>query len=550
MLLGWGVTTPDLVAHPQTGELAGHSAATYEIGAPDVPPAGTPQLLLNPIDGSSGKPLAVRFSLEIDGQPHTPRSLSSNGIRFTSIHSAKKQRETFLFTRGTGPVRCEIPAGTSKVVVTAAKGYEFAPFRREFTISGNITELTVPMRRWIDLGSEGWHAGDQHLHYERLGPEHDHDWATLLRADGLRHGFFMVLKGGNLPGIWAEQYAFGAAGTHRTDQTLLVPGEEFRGKAQGHINLHGIGDVIEPVSIGGMGPQAARANWPPMHDVLRKATAGGAIGGAAHGGTFGTASTVHLDAIMGASGFIELANTHLYELGPWYELLNCGVLLPPAAGTDLPNFPFRDAWQPLLGETRMYVRIPEGEDPDDFDAWKRALRAGRVFVTSGPVIRLTVNGAGLGDRVPLGPGGGELRIRARLSSPLPLDGFDIVLNGSVVPTRPAKERAGGLHHWSIDHTMPVTRSCWIAARGTGARKMQLWNATGINQRTAAHTAAIPVMVGKQPIRSKDSVKSVRQTLEERQRWYAEHGSFPGEAARARMLGLFDEALERLPPSPR
>ena len=34
-----------------------------------------------------------------DGSPWTPPALSEGGIRFTSIHAGKKQRQTVLYTR-------------------------------------------------------------------------------------------------------------------------------------------------------------------------------------------------------------------------------------------------------------------------------------------------------------------------------------------------------------------------------------------------------------------------------------------------------------------
>ncbi len=84
------------------------------------------------------------------------------------------------------------------------------------------------MGRWINLQAEGWHAADEHLHYERTDPRHDNDWLTMLDADGLSHAHFLVLRGGNLPGIWAQQFAYGKAGEATDGKRLIRPGEEYR----------------------------------------------------------------------------------------------------------------------------------------------------------------------------------------------------------------------------------------------------------------------------------------------------------------------------------
>ena len=519
-----GLVAANALAHDHPG----HSAPTYEISASTEPSADSNAISLSIVDHKTGEPLAAKFSIEIDGNPFTPSSLSKEGIRFTSIHTAKKQRETILYTRGEGAVRFAALADSKVVTLHVTRGYEYLPVTK--TVAAGKVE--VRLKRWIDLGADGWHASDPHLHYERVSPDRDSDWAKMLEADGLSQGFFMILKGGNFPGIWAEQFAYGTEGTRAVGQQLLVPGEEFRGSAQGHNNLFRMAKVIEPISVGGMGTPAHRPNWPSMHDVLKETTESGGIGGPAHGGTFGKASTVYVDAILGASEFVEIANSHLYELEPWYRLLNCGVILPPVAGTDLPNFPYRETWQPFFGEIRTYVRA---DDPTSFDAWKEGARDGRTMVTSGPLIQLQVRKSG-----------NDVTVSAELTSPLPLSKLEIIRNGEPIEIEISKsvdER--GVNRWLAEATMSLTSSCWFAARGEGPRKRTLWAKSGILKPAIAHTAAVPMYVDDQPIRVPASVDAVKAALLEQQAWYREKGVFPNEASREKMLDLFDQAIARL-----
>ncbi len=535
----------DADAHEPTG----HAAATYEISAPAELQNAAPgrRLVELQITGENGENAPARFSLEADGKPFVPESLNAAGIRFTSIHTSKKQRETVLFSRGTGPVRFQIPAETGELRIHVTKGYEFLPLTRKIsTPASDPVEITLTPQRWIDLAADDWSSSDPHLHYERTSPKRDADWAAMMAADGLHQGFFMVLKGGNLPGIWAEQFAYGADGARAAGKQLLVPGEEFRGTAQGHNNLLGLGKVIQPISVGGLGAPKHLPNWPAMHDVLRETRETGGIGGPAHGGTFGRASTVYLDALLGASEFVELANTHLYELGPWYDLLNCGVMLAPVAGTDLPNFPFREPWQPFFGEMRTYVKTSE---PTKFEDWKRGVRAGKTFVTSGPIVRLRVGGRGLGhEAAQLPAGGGEILVEAEMLGPRPLHKLEIVQNGRVIPVEIDKTREfEGLpvNRWTIRKKLRFEHSGWVAIRGEGEPKRTLWAKSGILKPAIAHTAAVPVLVGGEPIRDAETVATVREKLRQARAWYAEKGVFPDEAARGEMLALFDRALKKL-----
>jgi hypothetical protein len=67
----------------------------------------------------------------------------------------------------------------------------------------------------------------------------------------------------------------------------------------------------------------------------------------------------------------------------YYHLLNCGLRIPPSAGSAsgvLPN---------PVGYNRVYVHL-DGEF--SYDKWWEGLRAGRSFVTNGPLLRVKADG--------------------------------------------------------------------------------------------------------------------------------------------------------------
>ena len=150
-----------------------------------------------------------------------------------------------------------------------------------------------------------------------------------------------------------------------------------------------------------------------------------------------------------------LTDTHIPQTFTfWYHLLNCGFRLPVTAGSDRspPHIP--------MGHQRVYTRVTP---PLTYERWIGAIRRGASFVTNGPMLDLTVDGAGPGSELDV-PAQRALRIRARAESQLPFKQLEIIVNGNVVRSAPA-ESEGRRAHLEVD--LPVKGPAWIAARGLG-----------------------------------------------------------------------------------
>ena len=80
-----------------------------------------PKLRLTIVDATTGKPTPARFSLRVNGKPFYPVKLNSHGLRFVSIHEAKKQTYVVTYSRGTGIVEVALPHNARTVEVAAAK---------------------------------------------------------------------------------------------------------------------------------------------------------------------------------------------------------------------------------------------------------------------------------------------------------------------------------------------------------------------------------------------------------------------------------------------
>ncbi len=110
----------------------------------------------------------------------------------------------------------------------------------------------------------------------------------------------------------------------------------------------------------------------------------------------------------------------------YYHMLNCGLRLPPSAGSAsgvLPN---------PVGYNRVYVHLDESFTRD---AWFRGLSRGRCFVTNGPLLLATAAGQDPGATFKLQSGENrKLRINIQLTSQDPVSQLELIKNGNVVQT--------------------------------------------------------------------------------------------------------------------
>ena len=127
----------------------------------------------------------------------------------------------------------------------------------------------------------------------------------------------------------------------------------------------------------------------------------------------------------------------------YYHILNCGLRIPPSAGSAsgvLPN---------PVGYNRVYVHL-DGELT--YEKWWEGLRAGRSFVSNGPLLRSSVNGE-LPGHVFKAEAGQELKleITAKLDTQDPVSRIEIIHNGHV-------ERAVLFDDWKKTSNLGVLKA--------------------------------------------------------------------------------------------
>jgi hypothetical protein len=255
-------------------------------------------------------------------------------------------------------------------------------------------------------------------------------------------------------------------------QHVVLHGQEFHTSYWGHLGLIGLRRGTLLPGYAGY-PNTAAASLAPMNaDVADRAHAGGALVGYVHpfdepphpfDATEPLSNELPVDVALGKVDYIEVLgfSDHRTTADVWYRLLNLGVRLPAAAGTDaMANYA---SLRGPVGMNRVYVaQSGEGVDPA---AWLGGLRAGRTFATNGPLLDFTLDGVPIGGDVERRRGG-SVPFTARLRSMVPVDHLEVVCNGKVVRALPL---AGSRTAADVAGRLPLAASGWCLLRASSDR---------------------------------------------------------------------------------
>ena len=290
-----------------------------------------------------------------------------------------------------GNVELELPAGTCRFEIE--RGPEYQQRAGSFELAEAETEtIPVVLKRIADLAALGWYSGDLHVHRAI------EDMPLLMRAEDLH--IAPVITWWNDSNLWTGREP-------PEDPLMRLDGNRFFQVMAGEDEREGGALMFfqrtRPLAIAG----SSREYPSPMKFVAEARRQG----------------DVWIDVekpfwwdvpVWLASGQVDsvgLANNHMcrsrmYETEAWgrprdaerlppprgngywtqeiyYHMLNCGLRIPPSAGSAsgvLPN---------PLGYNRVYVYCgPEF----GYDTWWDGLKAGRSFVTNGPLLVVKANG--------------------------------------------------------------------------------------------------------------------------------------------------------------
>jgi hypothetical protein len=373
-------------------------------------------LTIEVVDRETKQPLACRMHLT----NAAGKSLKAPRVPYWHDH--------FVFD---GTLALKLPKGQYEFVIE--RGLEYRTQTGHFTLE-NFSKDTkvIELERFADLAAEGWWSGDLDTARPAV------DLELLMRAEDLHVVELITWPGRE---VLLPKKSIGG------DPLVQFDINRFFHQSAG-IDARGGGTLLlfnlkEPLDLGELQPE-----FPPQQEIIGQAKS--------QDGAWVDAQKVYgwdvplwvaggqLDSIQVLNSNLRRAGTVDHERGGkprdellypgasgngrwsetiYYHLLNCGLRIPPTAGSgsgEVPN---------PLGYNRMYVHV-DGELT--YDKWWEGVRAGRVVITNGPLLRPTVEGelpgfvfrADSGQEV-------ELEVGLTLSTRDRISYVDVIKNGEL-----------------------------------------------------------------------------------------------------------------------
>ena len=440
----------------------------------------------------------------------------------------------------TGEFRVELPVGKAKL--TAVKGFETFPETVEVDIAARETAtVRIPLKRMTDLSAKGWHGGSTHVHMNYGGNLHNTLENLMMMSEAEDQDIVLELVANKDNRILDHQFFVPGGGPHplsRKDMVLVV-GQEYRPPFWGHVFMLGMRDhLLSPFTTGYEGT-AIESLYPTNTDMLRKARAQGAYVGYVHpyagendplDGDLGGGKGAIVDAALGTTDALEWSAAGRAGFFPLYALWNNGLKVTAVGGEDsISNLHSSK----LVGSERTYVFT--GGRGLDMQAWLEGMRAGRAFVTNGPLVELSVNGVSPGDTVNVAAQGGTVGVKVGVRSIVPLQKVTLYFNGRPVEDIPltADRRSA-----DFSKTLPVATSGWYHVRAEGAPADRFPLDTAYPQ---GFTNPVWVIAGNQPVRDRASAEYALRWIDKLQKLAEAWPGWRSQKEKDHTYAQFDEA---------
>lgn len=474
--------------------------------------------------GPDNRPMPARVYVDASDS----RSYSPDG----AFHRAMMAIDRHYFHMA-GEADLDLPVG--RATIEAVRGWEYKP--RSVTVdvvAGGTQTATITLTRLADLPARGWYSGDSHVHdlHQGFGLSHEAFFLQLVAEDLHMTNALIHMDGTRIMGRWGD--LTGKPNPVSTRTHILQYGEEFRG-GLGHVGMIGTHEFILPLLAGANGTAYAQPSLERVY--FEGARAQGGLAGFMHPytaaprtPTAAAATLIALDAALGLGDYYDIGALYSDELGSadfYYRLLNAGFRLPATAGTDN----FSDVWRdPPPGSDRTFAHI---DGPLTMQSWMDAIKRGRTFMSTGPLLFLDVEGRQPGDEISVALSAPHaLHVKAEAMSISPMDSLQIVVNGAIVKTVPAVDRA----HIHFDGSIDMPEGGWVAARVLGPGSKYIGD-----DYAFAHTTPVYVVRGGRKFIRVDDVNFLSQTVEaiwtraQRSRWRsdAEREAFHADVDSAR-----------------
>ena len=458
----------------------------------------------------SGEPLAARLYIQSKAGKHF-LAIGTNGSRHTHYNKDRGGSVEVHTALDKGSFTASVPEG--RYTLTVERGKEYFSTSKEVTVGTKPADVKMTLKRWVNMAQQGWFSGDTHIHL----PLKDLD--VFTQAEDLNVAFPLtgwVRNAYDSPlGTYAQE---GKVATEliTVDKTHLI----YPLNTEWEIftvdrKRHTLGAIF---AIGHKKPFTLGA--PLVKPIAEEARRQGAL---LELDKHNWPWSMMLMPVANVDLF-ELTNNHVWrtkfmfktwypeftapymnvpkdkdgnfaserawlEFGfrNYYTLLNCGFKMRPTGGTASGVHPVP------VGFGRVYVECPDGFN---YEKWIKALDAGRSFVTTGPMLKLTANGKPMGSSLKFDNSiPRAIQLKGRVLSEHPIDTIEIIVNGRVArwwhPDQKT-QTANGSCQADIDLEQRLSTSSWIVVR--------VFSRLPNGRSRFAHSSPVHVKIEGRPLR--------------------------------------------------
>ena len=473
---------------------------------------GAPAVIRGAIrEKATGKPVAAKLRVTETG----------TGTVYMPPEAIKTRPERRHYFYARGNYEVAVPAGRYRIEVVRGICHEQAVEHTEVGAGiTHVVDLEIPLLR--DLRAAGWYSGNTHTHYHLDIDEHPDERLRMVPpAEDLDVSVISYLIRSDSPYI-TNRYPVGRLPQFSRDGTLMDMGEEARNNrtfgdfGYGHCLFLNIPRAVEPVSTGLLSKDGKLPDFPTLSMLCEEAKR---IGGTTVWCHNGGGMEMPVAAALGFMDAFNVADGLAAEYSRYYQLLNCGLKLPASSGTD---------WW-IYDHNRVFVQV---EGAFSYDTWIAGLRAGRTFVSNGPLLEMTVDGKGPGAVIETA---GPVRVAAKAASRIPFEKLEIVYNGEVTAEQPA---VGG-REVVLEREIAIEEGGWIAARVSGGAK------TYAGYAAFAHTSPVYLRTPGTPFRRAGAIGAWMDEIEHSAGLIKKSFRFQSDAQRALATGRFEEGRRAL-----
>jgi TolB protein len=427
---------------------------------------GTPEIL-TPISWDYGSATSrLKIISKVDGEISPVRISISHSSGHPIIpeegrvHSEGENGLVFFYSPGV----VEVQAPKGRIEITAVQGFSTEKEVRVVELKDPSAEVEIELNRIWAPRESGWYSGDLHFHLNyggtyRLDPD---DISLDLLGEDLDVAYPLLANLGNR---FLEQDLWG---WQNKGNPIIRFGQEVRSHFLGHLGLIGTANLFWPW-VWGPGYDIYGGDDRLNAEVLEFARGSGGLGCYVHpvsirspfaeGGARRIPVSLIADGVLGHIDLIELACLWTDEIGTgslWHHLLNIGAPIAISAGSDVMNDLYRTM---AIGATRVYVKLDGSLTEHNY---LQNLKAGKSFVTNGPLIEFKVGGKHAGEVVNTHSKSVDWELEVH--SAMPYDLIEVFVNGESIWSQEIVDYEPNRR---VHGTIDIPEGGWITARVHG-----------------------------------------------------------------------------------